>query len=179
MLSSDFLSNFKRTTELMWSKQEINPVAYGFQFQRGTRWNPGLTEEKIAEYEKAIAIEFPTDFKVFLRVMNGTDMPTLNVYGYCGEPFRESVGVYSYPRDLNHVQRCLEAISEDRAQLMLTMADQGFNLPQEASLMPIYGHRYLMCGVSIECGTVLSIADPGDAIVYGNSLQEYLEKEFL
>jgi len=55
MLSSDFLSNFKRTTESIWSKREINPVAYGFQFQCGTRWNPELTEEKIAEYQKAIS----------------------------------------------------------------------------------------------------------------------------
>ena len=106
-------------------------------------------------------------------------MPTLNVYGYCGEPFRESVGVYSYPHDLDHVQRCLEAINKYRAQLALTMAEQGFNLPQDASLMPIYGHRYLVCGASIECGVVLSIADANDAIVYANSVQEYLEKEFL
>jgi hypothetical protein len=54
MLSNDFLAQFKRATEKRWSEQLINPNLYGFQFQRGTRWNPGLTSEKIEQYENAL-----------------------------------------------------------------------------------------------------------------------------
>jgi hypothetical protein len=62
----------------------------------------GLSAEQIAEYENALGTKskFPHDFKAFLQAMNGTDLPTLNVYGYCGELPRNSVGVYSYPRDV-------------------------------------------------------------------------------
>jgi cell wall assembly regulator SMI1 len=95
MLNRDFLLKFNRTTELSWSEQSINPAIYGFQFQRGTHWNPGLSNAEIAEYESVLGVQFPRDFRALLQVMNGTDIPTLNVYGYCGEPHRTSVGVYS------------------------------------------------------------------------------------
>jgi len=40
--------------------------------------------------------------------MNGTDKPALNVYGNSGQPRRESVGVYSYPRDVEIVKRLMQ-----------------------------------------------------------------------
>jgi hypothetical protein len=59
-------------------------------------------------------------------------------------------------------------------------------------LVPIYIHRYVMCTRDLESSFVLSIFtdlarqtpeggyEPSeDAIVYGNSLKEYLEREFL
>ena len=77
MLSSDFLAEFQRATEAKWHEQPIDPHISGFQFQTGTRWNPGLTDEKIAEFEDVLGIQFPHDFRAFLRAMNGTDLPTL------------------------------------------------------------------------------------------------------
>jgi hypothetical protein len=95
MLNSDFLAEFKRATEANWSRRSINPILYGFQFQQGTRWNPGLSDELIREYEHVLKVRFNNDLRAFLRAMNGTDLPTLNVYGSCGEPHGKSVGVYS------------------------------------------------------------------------------------
>lgn len=83
MLSDDFLKEFKRATEANWSEKSIDPAIYGFQFQRGTRWNPALSGEQIAEYEAGLGVRFPHDLEAFLREMNGTDLPTLNV---CGTP---------------------------------------------------------------------------------------------
>jgi hypothetical protein len=94
MLTSRFLADFKRATESKWRKCSINPTVFGFQFQRGTRWNPGLSDELIAAYQDVLGVRFPRDFQTFLRSMNGNDLPTLNIYGSCGEPPRESVGVY-------------------------------------------------------------------------------------
>src|SRR2546425_1369536 len=113
MLSSDFLAEFQRATEAKWHEKPIDPHISGFQFQTGTRWNPGLSDEKIAEFEDVLGIQFPHDFRAFLRAMNGTDLPTLNVYASCGEPPREWVGVYSYPRDLEIVRRLSEEVSKD------------------------------------------------------------------
>jgi len=180
MLSCDFLAELKRATEQKWSQQSINPAVYGFQFQRGTRWNPGLSDDKITEYENVLGVRFPTDFRAFLRVMNGTDIPTLNVYAHCGEPHRTSVGVYSYPRDLEIVKERIEDVRESRSEITTDLRDQGFDLSAEAGLVPIYGHRYVVCTSNLNHSVVLSIVvHDTDAIVYGKSLQEYLGHEFL
>jgi hypothetical protein len=179
MLESDFLAEFKRTTEAKWNDKAIDPAVYGFQFQRGTRWNPGLPEERIAEYENVLGVRFPHDFKTFLRTMNGTDLPTLNIYGYCGEPYRQSVGVYSYPRDIDIVKKRIEYVCGGRAKLTNTLAEQGFDLTTEANLVPIVAHQYVVCRSDLDSSTVLSIIDDSDAIVYANSIREYLEIQFL
>jgi hypothetical protein len=180
MLNRDFLLEFKKTTELNWSQQSINPAGYGFQFQRGTRWDPGLSNAEVAEYENVLGVRFPVDFRAFLQVMNGTDIPTLNVYGSCGEPHRTSIGVYSYARDLKMVEQRLEDVRESRNEIATDLRKQGFDLLAQAGLVPIFGHRYVVCTSNLNCSVVLSIVvDDVDAIVYGNSLQEYLEREFL
>jgi len=179
MLSSDFLAEFQRATEAKWHEKPIDPHISGFQFQTGTRWNPGLSDEKIAEFEDVLGIQFPHDFRAFLRAMNGTDLPTLNIYAYGGEPPRQWVGVYSYPRDLEIVRRLIADVSKDRAELTATLAEEGFALPVKVSLVPIYGRRYLVCTPSLDSSVVLSIDGSDDAIINGNSFKEYLEREFL
>jgi len=111
--------------------------------------------------------------------MNGTDIATLNVYAYCGEPHRTSVGVYSHPRDLEIIRRLSEEVRKDGGVLTKTMAEEGFALQPTAVLVPIYGHRYFVCTPSLDSSVVLSIDGSDDAIVYGSSLKEYLEREFL
>lgn len=179
MMTDDFLAEFKRKTEENWSHTSINPHLYGFQFQPDTRWNPGLSDREITEYEGVLNVRFPGDFKVFLRAMNGTDLLTLNVYGYSGEQHRHSLGVYSYPKDLEAVQLRIEEVEAYRSQLTATLADQRFALAGQDFLMPICIHRYVVCRTGFDRSAVLSIADGDDAIVYGNSLEEYLENEFL
>lgn len=186
LLDSGFLRGFKQATEAKWHLKSIDPTIYGFQFQEGTRWNPGLSDEQIADYEVALEVHFPHDFKALLREMNGTDLPTLNVYGYCGEPHRHSVGVYSYPRDLELIKQRIEHISASRAEIASDLAEQGFELLPEAKLVPVFAHRSVICSSNLDSSIVLSIVVHdtlypalADAIVYANSLREYLEKEFL
>jgi len=180
MIDSGFLAELKQTTERDWSTRTIDPTVYGFQFQRGTRWIPGLAEEQIAEYEKVLGTKLPGDFRAFLRAMNGTDLPTLNVYGSSGEPPRYSTGVYSYPRDVKVVKQLMEDIEDHRAEIADDLASQGFNLAPQDSLIPIFGHRYVVCTPESNTSVVLSIVvHDVDAILYGNSLREYLLKEFL
>jgi hypothetical protein len=180
LLSRNFLAEFRRATEERWSQRSINPTISGFQFQPGTRWNPGLSDDKIAEYETVLEVRFPNDFRAFLGAMNGTDLPTLNIYASCGEPPRKSVGVYSYPRDLGTVKLRIEDVRESRDEIATDLREQGFDLPPEAALVPIYLHRYVVCTSDLNLSVVLSVVvHSTDAIVYGNSLQEYLEREFL
>jgi hypothetical protein len=179
LLSPNFLAEFKSATEERWKGRSINPTVSGFQFQPGTRWNPGLSDDKIAECETVLGVRFPHDFRAFLGAMNGTDLPTVNVYASCGEP-RTSVGVYSYPRDLEIVKERIEDVRESRDEIATDLREQGFDLPPKADLVPIHGHRYVVCTSDLNRSVVLSIVVHGtDAIVYGNSLQESLEHDFL
>jgi hypothetical protein len=84
MLSKEFLLEFKLETEERWRNKPLDPGFYGFQFQAGTRWNPGLSDEQILAYENALGIQFPMNLKVLLDVMNGTDLPNMNIYPLSG-----------------------------------------------------------------------------------------------
>lgn len=180
MLSLEFLTAFKASTEQKWSRHSILPGVWGFRIQHDTRWIAGLSDDKINEYERTLGLRFPNDFRAFLRFVNGTDLPTLNVYGSSGEPERESVGVYSYPRDLEFVQDRIENLRDNRDEIATDLRSQGFELPAEAGFVPIYSHRYLVCASDPGSSVVLSVVTHSvDAIVYGNSLREYLEREFL
>ena len=182
MLTRDFLLAFKSATEERWRTRTIDRRVYGFQFQQGTRWNPGLSDVTIREYENRVSVRFPTDFKLLLREMNGTDLATLNVYGSSGEPYCESVGVCSYPKDLETIKRRIEDVGLSRLEITADLAEQGFELSVEASLVPFLQHRYVVCTPDPDRCVVLSIARDvvgTDSIVYGDSLREYLEKEFL
>jgi SMI1/KNR4 family protein SUKH-1 len=180
MISRAFLAWFKAATEAKWHDSSINPVIYGYQFVPGTRWNSGLSDAELREYERALGTRFPNDFRAFLRAMNGTDLDTVNIYGSSGEPMRRSVGVYSYPRDIEIVRRSIGHIAPHRDEICEDLASQGYDLPPGARLVPIYGHRFVVCGPDPESSVVLSIVVDGvDVIVYGRSLQDYLRREFL
>ena len=139
-----FLTAFKRKTESLWQSIQIDPTIYGFQMQRGTRWLPGLDEGEIAGYQADLGVQFPLEFKRMLSVMNGTDLPTVNVYGSCGEPHRSSVGVYSYPRDLSTVKRLMHEIHQDRAEITAVLLEQEFKLEEYSGLVPVsYTHLTL------------------------------------
>ena len=180
MLTEGFLPESKRATEEKWKNKSIDPTISGFQLKPGTRWNPGLSDELIASNEGALNVRFPRDFKTFLRELNGTDLATLNVYASTGHPHREWVGIYSYPRDIEIVKQLIERVRLNRANIARDLAEQGFELRTEADLVPIYGHRYVVCVPNADDSVVLSIVvNDTDAIVYGSSLREYLERELL
>jgi hypothetical protein len=179
-LNGDFLESFKWATESKWRVRAIDPTIFGFQFQPGTRWNPGLSEHELAEYQDVLGAQFPHHLKAFFAMMNGTDLPTVNVYGSSGQPVQTSVGVYSYPRDLDIIRQRIADVRENRREITIDLANQGFALAAEAGLVPIFANRYIVCVPSGETTVILSISvHDTDAIVYANSLREYLKKEFL
>jgi SMI1-KNR4 cell-wall len=179
MIDKQFLANFKRATEAKWATESINPSIFGSQFQRGPRWLPGLSDEQIASYEREVGIHFPHDFRAFLQEMNGTDLATRIVYDWRGA-YRTAVGIYSYPRDLKFVRDEMDMLSQHRAGVTSDLASQGFDLDEDAKLVPIYGHRYIVCTQNLSSSAVVSIVvNDIDAVVYGDSLEDYLIKEFL
>lgn len=177
LLTAD-LARFKERTEASWANAELEPRVFGYQIQRGTRWNPGLSTGEIDAYERALGVVFPAAFRGMLTLMNGTDLPAINLYGSSGIAPAEWVGVYAYPRDLELVRTLMALVAADRAEITDVLASQGFTLPPDAGLVPVYEHRFLVCDGDLPSAPVLSIRGP-DAIVYGSDLLTYLRTEFL
>jgi len=78
------------------------------------------------------------------------------------------------------IREYISDFQENRNEIASDLADQRFLLHPDASVMPIYGHRYVICSADPESSVVLSVVVRDvDAIVYANSLREYLKLDFL
>ncbi len=53
----------KETSERAWQTVPLDEKIYGFQIQAGTKWNPGLSDDQITQYEADIGFAFPDIFK--------------------------------------------------------------------------------------------------------------------
>ena len=172
------MTDFRAKTHDQWKHAKINTRIYGFQFQAGTQWNPGLSDSDINEYENELNCQFSNELRTVLRHINGTDKPTLNIYGNCGEPYCTGVGVYSYPRDIGRIKERIEDLKNDWKEIKEYLEEDDFIITEDMSLVPFYIHRYVVCGPNRTSGPVLSIHG-SDAIIYAESLRQYLEKEFV
>jgi hypothetical protein len=173
----EFYTRFKQASEEKWKSVCLQPNIWGFQIQAGTRWNPGLSEEECVQYEVEVGFRFPSEVREFLQQMNGTNLLALDIRGSSGEEHRSGPAFYSFPRDLLLVTNRIGSAWTNPTQLRHTLSEEGFQLGEQAKLLPIYAHRYVVCSSEMESCPVLSIWDSTDAIVYGQSLPEYLERE--
>jgi hypothetical protein len=176
-IDKQFILRFKQTTEERWRNKELNPMIYGYQFQKGTCWNPGLSEKEIDRYEKDIGIAFPNELRILLGFINGTDRPTVNIYGNDGSPHQTSVGVYTYPRDLELVKSRIEVLNENWKNIRTLLSEVALT-HAGGDLFPFFIHRFVVCGAGYPGCPVISVHGR-DAILYCESLRDYLEKEFL
>jgi hypothetical protein len=174
-MDAAFLECLKTTTERRWKDATIDRHVYGFQLTVGTRWLPGLEKREIDAYEDALGVRFPNALRTFLAHMNGTDLPTINVYGSSGEPHRAGVGFYSFPRDVDHVKERMARWRAEWLEIRDVLAEQGTVIGETDVCVPIYGHRGVLCTSDPESDVVLSIMET-DAIVYGPTLHDYLEQ---
>ena len=176
-IDEQFICSFILETEKVWHNKQISPGTFGFQFQRWTRWLPGLSSAQIKEFESILGFSFPAQLRLLLKSANGTDLPTINVYGNSGEAHRTSVGVYSYPRDLGLVEGRIQDLNAEWKAINEILLDAGFDA-NRVRFLPFYIHRYIVCSEEFPNCPVLSIYG-ADAIVYADNLRDYLEMEFL
>lgn len=106
---------------------------------------------------------FPEIYKCYLRVMNGTDKDTVNLYGESGESYSYKRGFLSFPRDIE--------IIEDRIKWIYDSFKIDSNYIEKHKIphiMPIESHRFLVMDRSMSY-PVLSMYED-DAILYSQSL---------
>ena len=176
MIDDVFLDEFKQTTEILWRYMPIS----GFSSWRGAQWLPGLDPSQIAQYESELGARFPDDFRRMLGRLNGTAYPPQNFHKEFVGVDRPPRNVYSYPRDMARVREAIGWLDWDnsRTEVQLVLEEDGYRLEDQAVLVPVNGHRYIVCGMDPATSTVLSIMGT-DAIVFAENLREYLEREFL
>jgi hypothetical protein len=163
---SDFFLWLKETSEAFWSDIEINKGVFGFQTQKETKWLKGLSEAEIQAYEATLGWAFPEVYKNYLRNMNGTDKPAINVYGN-SEKVAYAAGYYSFPRDLAIVGDKIKWIYEEFSVDEETVRRE--NIPH---IIPIVSHRFLIADNCAE-NPVLSMQGR-DSILYAPSLESFL-----
>ncbi|RZK22880.1 MAG: SMI1/KNR4 family protein [Hymenobacter sp.] len=104
----EFIALFKDQSEKHFAELELDKDAYGLQHQKGTRWRPGLTEQELLDFQREVGFDFPAELLAFYRVMNGTDLPGVNIYGEEGLPYYYAPIYFSYPEHLFQIKQAIE-----------------------------------------------------------------------
>lgn len=168
MSFTEVYQRIKQRSEAFWATKELDPFAYGFQIQQGTKWKAGLNDEDIIDFEEALGFKFPVVYREYLKVMNGTDTDTINIYGSSGHAFTYNIGFYSYPDDLEAIKTKINWILDSFG---ITKADMIINhIP---NIIPIVAHRFLVAD-HCDAHPILSMFG-SDVILYDNSLPSFLE----
>ena len=164
---NQFFIWLKEKSEIFWQNIKIDHEKYGFQTQKDTKWNAGLTNAQIKSYEKDLGFEIPEIYKTFLRHMNGTDKMAVNVYGESGEPYAYASAYYSYPRDLKIVKKKIKWICNS-----LKIQPEDMDGDEIPYILPIVSHRFFIIDKAGK-NPVLSMYED-DIIIYASSLQSFL-----
>lgn len=167
----------KAKTERKWRNAKIDPYVWGLQTCPGNTWNDGLSEEEIKNLEKIFGFTFPDEYRSMLSVLNGFALDSINTN--CQEENESySRNCYKYPDDFERVRWLKEEIDEYRKFVNEVLFGQGFPSDEIEGFVPLYGHRALVVFKNKELSPVISIVG-NDVVIYGKSLELYLENEFL
>lgn len=162
-----FFPWFKQASEAFWEIIPLNRDIYGFQIQPGTTWNPGLSTAEIVNYEAEMGFTFLPIYRDYLKVMNGTNTPAINIYGESGNPLQFSAAFYAYPADLTLVKEKILWIYEECKIDPKEIEEQV--IPH---IMPIISHRFLIMDRCVS-NPVLSMYG-NDIISYSRNLMVFL-----
>lgn len=198
-----FFEWFREKTEATWATYETRPFKLlqddqmgGTDWQRGTRWNGGFSEADIQAFEKEWSIQFPPDYRLYLKVLGAPDRPCFAVWFENGDQL--VAGEEHVLLDLRDDPAVIERKLRWPAEGLLRSVEHGEWWPawgekpatlqerqqklsgllnQAPSLIPVYGHRYLV-GLPLEAGNPVLSVMGSDIIVYGLDLPRYLQTEF-
>jgi hypothetical protein len=169
---------FKIKTEKKFNKKALYSNLWGWQIQPGTKWNAGLSLEKIEELETLFGFEFPLDYREMLSVINGFDRNQISIDP---DKIREDEfggAMYKYPDDYEKSGWLTKEIHEFIDYTKGTLSEAGFPVEQIVGFVPLYTHRALVVFQDKSLSPVVSIHQGTDVIIYGNSLLRYWEREF-
>ncbi|MBQ0152480.1 MAG: SMI1/KNR4 family protein [Chryseobacterium sp.] len=127
----------KLESEKLWKTIDLEDC-WGFQIQEGSKWNKGLSEEQLKDFQNQMNLEFPKSLKNFYRTMNGLNKPSVNNNG--GEGTLEYGSLfYSYPEDIKIIKSQIEWVLEANKITQDEFKTQNF-----PPIFPYFGHRFLI-----------------------------------
>lgn len=205
-VDEQFFNHIKACTEEKW--RDLQPLTFEeflgqakttYIWQKETRWL-GLTEAEIDALETKWRIRFPSDYRLFLKILHCIDKP-ITIATYDGDIKQivphESILFHNWQKDTNTLenayQQIIDDISYDVLHNNIWMPGWGrkpitkFGQRQQIEalianapkLIPVYGHRFLLTEpyAGEFANPVLSIYH-ADATIYTANLYQFLCKDF-
>jgi hypothetical protein len=165
----EFFKFFKEFSEEAWKTAELNPDVYGFQIQKNSKWNKGLSEDELEKFQQELNIKFPESLKNFYRVMNGLNLSGINIHGSSNEEPSYQSTFYSYPNDLDLIKDYIKWIFE------ANKINEEFLKKNEVSkIFPVHSHRFILTENVIN--QILSMYG-NDIIYYADNISQLLMKD--
>jgi hypothetical protein len=145
---------------------------WGFQIQKNTKWNNGLTLIEIEELENYFGFKFPNDYREMLKVFNGFETLQISIDPDGENPNEFERRCYQYPTDLEKTKWLVNEVNQNIKHAKESLDQSGFNSSEIEGFIPLYGHRVLVVLKDKTKSPVLSIWG-SDIVIYGKSLIEY------
>lgn len=197
---AEFFEWFREKTEATYETRTFklfqDDHMGGTDWQRGTRWIGGYTEEEIKRFEHQWKVQFPPDYRLYLKTLGAPDRPCFAAWFEDGDELvaGEEQVLLNLHEDPAVIERKLRwpaegllrsvehgewwsAWGEKPATLQDRQQKLSGLLKQAPPLIPVYGHRYLV-GLPLEAGNPVLSVMGSDIIVYGLDLPGYLQTEF-
>ncbi|WP_422092054.1 SMI1/KNR4 family protein [Tenacibaculum ovolyticum] len=153
-------------------KTETLQECWGFQIQKGTKWNDGLTVSDIKELENHFGFKFPNDYFEMLKAFNGFETLQISIDPDGKNPDEFDRRCYKYPIDLEKTKWLIDEVNENIKYATECLRQSGFDSTEIEGFVPLYGHRVLVVLKDKTKTPVISICG-SDIIIYGKSLIEY------
>jgi hypothetical protein len=158
----------KKLSEKKWETEELT-ACWGFQIQKNSKWNDGLSEDQLNDFETQVGFKFSQPLRNFYRVMNGLNKPGINISGDLNtqSPTFRSV-FYSYPKDLGLIKEQINWILESNE-----LSEQDLMKGEAPYIFPFFGHRFLILDKNEQ---VLSMYG-ADIIPWADNLSKAIYKD--
>jgi hypothetical protein len=117
-----FLHWFRERTEETWRNYRTRTfeefVASGVggrDWQQGTRWLNGLSDQQITAIEQQYRLRFPPDYRLFLKTLHSVDRPLVGA-GYVDDRHKTTItgpSFYNWHTDTDAIQNAYEWLIEE------------------------------------------------------------------
>jgi hypothetical protein len=198
-----FLQWLREQTERAWADYRPRTLTdyraartSGVDWQRGTRWVPGLWRGRIADIERRWRVRFPPDYRLFLGALHATDRFRIGARFLDGDKLSltKEPGFYNWETQ----ERELKAAFESPARRVLYSVEHN-GLWKESwgprprakrerqalvrdlvraapRLIPIIGRRYLLSEPT-RTGNIVIAVKAADLVVHAVNLRQCLLTE--
>jgi hypothetical protein len=176
-MTDSWLKEFINKTNLLWKTKSFDLRIYGYQIQPNTKWLSGMSEKEISDLEKMLDIDFPNDIILLLKNTKGLNMPQKNVNSQennkeLNQWHLNADHLNNYKIDPNIIKTCVTIFQSIKNEKM----EFDKNIYK---LVPIFDHRYILIKNGNKVETPIFSIFEDDIVLYANSLESYLELEFM